>query len=574
MDSIFGEHFIMSEWEYVIDPMTKIWDSLEEECDTSPELLRVYEEAIKRQGLFLPPPKTGRFSHYFQLIDAVQDERIWASSEKRPKKPGHSRSGDLRHLDLGVIDLTILETAQDSVTTGSGPDIIDAGPSKQKRRRSDADQHDNTAAGLSKATKRRRTVARHRISHFLDVSALDEDEDEDDDDDGDEGLGKGDSATDSPAEALEATPGGRVSFASRLEDICRQYEEGPSIAGHNVSSPLSHSRPELTPGSSTRVYKVDILIGIDLRTLLFHSLIFSVDSAVDYIRAELNRKSFKIIPDFFRCLYVEASDPKAIITSIPPSHRDVVRNIVLVPTEDVPSLYSTREVFTSPFWVRVKRGVYKNDIGYVLSRDGDKVDVLLAPQERPYDSDRRKLLFDIDAARRAGYAVTVTEPPDVRAGVVTCRGLVYQQGLVLRSFTKLHLEVVEAPHPDDLAFHYLAGIDLPLIRRTVAIFSAQLWQEGDLVRVTQGELNDACGPILSVDLQNKTAIVDIESGSGLTGEFSFSIFHLQRKHRRGDSVKVFAGSDRGVEGFVVIGGENLTLAVHREGETIQVLFLP
>ena len=120
-----------------------------------------------------------------------------------------------------------------------------------------------------------------------------------------------------------------------------------------------------------------------------------------------------------------------------------------------------------------------------------------------------------------------------------------------------------------------AGINLPLIHRTVTIFSVQLWREGDLVRITQGELGNACSPILSIDLQNNTTTVDIRSGNGLRGKFSFSIFHLQREHRPGDSVKVFAGPDRGTEGFIVLTkGKKLTLAVHREQEITQVLFLP
>ena len=120
-----------------------------------------------------------------------------------------------------------------------------------------------------------------------------------------------------------------------------------------------------------------------------------------------------------------------------------------------------------------------------------------------------------------------------------------------------------------------AGINLPLIHRTVTIFSVQLWREGDLVRITQGELGNACSPILSIDLQNNTTTVDIRSGNGLRGKFSFFIFHLQREHRPGDSVKVFAGPDRGTEGFIVLTkGKKLTLAVHREQEITQVLFLP
>ena len=65
---------------------------------------------------------------------------------------------------------------------------------------------------------------------------------------------------------------------------------------------------------------------------------------------------------------------KAIQSSVPPSHHSITRKITLVPMEEVAALYSPCEVFTSAFWVRVKCGIYKNDIGYMLSRDGNQVD--------------------------------------------------------------------------------------------------------------------------------------------------------------------------------------------------------
>ena len=86
--------------------------------------------------------------------------------------------------------------------------------------------------------------------------------------------------------------------------------------------------------------------------------------------------------------------------------------------------------------------------------------------------------------------MTVEQSADLRTGIVTCRGCVYHQGLLRRSFPKQMLEVVELPHPDDLTFHALAGIDSPLIRLT---FLAQLWQKGDLVHVVAGEFADTTG---------------------------------------------------------------------------------
>ena len=244
-----------------------------------------------------------------------------------------------------------------------------------------------------------------------------------------------------------------------------------------------------------------------------------------------------------------------------------------MPAEDVVALYSPQEDFasSSSFWVRITRGTYKNDISYVLSRNGDKVEMLLVPREHPYDNDHScKLLFDIETAHRAGCTVMVEGTSNTE--IVTCGRLVYQQGLLRRSFVKQVLEVVEAPHPDDLAFHHLAGINPPLIQRTVISFSAQLWQEGDLVRVIQGEFVDTCGTIAAVDIQNRTTTIEIDADAenGLAGQHCFSTSHLRRVHRRGDSVKVFAGPDKGAEGFVVAIGDNLTVAVCRDGVNIEV----
>ncbi|KAL4066415.1 hypothetical protein V8B97DRAFT_2025397 [Scleroderma yunnanense] len=190
---------------------------------------------------------------------------------------------------------------------------------------------------------------------------------------------------------------------------------------------------------------------------------------------------------------------------MPPSHQSLVRKIALIPIEDVVLLYSPQEVFNSAFWVWVMHGMYKHNVGYC-----------------PYDSDHQQLLFDTDAAHQTGLSV----------------------------FYKADPEVVEAPHPDELAYHHLA--------------------EGDLVHIVQEELIDAFGPLLSVNLQNKTASVIINAKNGLVGQFSFSIFHLQCVYWHGDYIKVFAGADRGTEGFIITLGKNLTLVVSQDGENIEI----
>ena len=130
----------------------------------------------------------------------------------------------------------------------------------------------------------------------------------------------------------------------------------------------------------------------------------------------------KVTPGFSRSLYVEALSPHAITSAVPPSHRSLVRSIDRVPAEDVAALYSPCQDFPLLFWVRVTRGTYKNNIGYVESWNGDKVEILLVPRERPYDNDHsRKLLFDVEAACRAGC--TVVEGTS-GTGIVTCGCLI------------------------------------------------------------------------------------------------------------------------------------------------------
>ena len=80
--------------------------------------------------------------------------------------------------------------------------------------------------------------------------------------------------------------------------------------------------------------------------------------------------------------------------------------------------------------------------------------------------------------------------------------------------------------------------------------------------------------ILSVNFQNKSATVVINSNGTLPVQHSCPISSLQHTYRCGDSVKVFAGSDRGTEGCVMDhSGKNIILTVHQTGEIIEVCTL-
>ena len=117
MDTMFGNRFVLDEWADIFDPMTAAWGASKEESDFIPQVLEIFEEAVKCQGLSLPHPHVRKYIHYFKLIEAVQNEEHWISapskvSQKQQKmKPNDN---DICAFNFSVIDLTTLEQDDDS----------------------------------------------------------------------------------------------------------------------------------------------------------------------------------------------------------------------------------------------------------------------------------------------------------------------------------------------------------------------------------------------------------------------------------------------------------------------------
>ncbi|KIM67460.1 hypothetical protein SCLCIDRAFT_21003 [Scleroderma citrinum Foug A] len=262
MEMMFGDRFILDEWVNIFDPMTAVWEASKEE------------------------------SEFIQK--AVQNEEHWISApskvsqKQRKMKPN---GNDLHPFDFGVIDLTKL--AQDDDSTRASPleapqrrevDIIRLDspslgplqqkmgiiqcsstptPSPSKKHQRDAGEW-SIAESLKVPHKQRKHIPRHPASHFLDLSAFNEDEDEDDGENGDndgEGANDSDLAISGPSETQEVVRGGQAAFASHLDNICRQYEENADCNAPHRSP--HHSQSALDSGPTIRVYKLDILLGMN-----------------------------------------------------------------------------------------------------------------------------------------------------------------------------------------------------------------------------------------------------------------------------------------------------------------------
>ncbi|KAI6096786.1 hypothetical protein EV401DRAFT_1895686 [Pisolithus croceorrhizus] len=119
---------------------------------------------------------------------------------------------------------------------------------------------------------------------------------------------------------------------------------------------------------------------------------------------------------------------------------------MLIPTEEMQSIAQPCCILVNS-WVYNLTGPFKNDIGYVLSTDGDFVKMLLVPWEVSYHSTPQNqfhghTLFDVDLARAHGLEVTVSTDEDGHP-ITTCVGNEYHCGCTCLFFHKNQIKVME-----------------------------------------------------------------------------------------------------------------------------------
>jgi ribosomal protein L24 len=194
-------------------------------------------------------------------------------------------------------------------------------------------------------------------------------------------------------------------------------------------------------------------------------------------------------------------------------------------------------------------------------------DVLVVPQQRPYDDKDRedipevkahkrrvRKLFDPVAAKNAGLRVYLF---DGRNGIVKCSSMFYHRGLLRRPFPHTSLESIRIPHPDDISLHVEAEVSRGLVQRSHILFSAQFWKEGDLVRPWVGPFKGERATVVAVDLGVGSVTIVLADRDVAAGEFDVPIVDLSRVFRQGDTVKIMAGMHRGSTGNVTMSSDDM-----------------
>ncbi|KAH0825889.1 hypothetical protein J3R83DRAFT_7696 [Lanmaoa asiatica] len=372
-------------------------------------------------------------------------------------------------------------------------------------------------------TRKRRKLS---IAKYLDIAAAEDEEDDSLDSDDEIGL-------DIPR-LKKVEPAGLQSLANNLDDIINHY-------GTDAPSFYSRSEEEV---SGTRCYFIDFYSPYTTRYIL------------ECLQPRL--PGALISPWLPRRLYLQACSPSEILRAMSPSHRDAVREITVVPPEEGARIFSTEPSIPSRCWVRIRKGKYKDDLGYVLSCGGDRVLVLVAPRERPYDPPQgprnTRALFDWKTAYDAGLQLSVIENSR-KITAFQHNNATYFAGLLRLSLISKDLERVLMPHPEQFLLHAQSGIDPHLVEESHVLFSAQFWIEGDVVRSSSPELLDQKATIAAVDLAKRTVTLILD------GQIHHCpLLEQRRVFSLGNQLRITVGPNRSYVGMVVsILGDQLVL---------------
>ncbi|KAG1851801.1 hypothetical protein C8R48DRAFT_777751 [Suillus tomentosus] len=283
-------------------------------------------------------------------------------------------------------------------------------------------------------------------------------------------------------------------------------------------------------------------------------------TVTDYVAERLRSKKISVIvsPWVPGQLYVVSESPRAIASSLPTSHRLSVKDYFRISDEERAVVeHPQSQLPSSPGWVRIIRGKYKNAMAYVTnlkpaneSPSGHPlVWVLVALRDFPYPMPKGSVAL-LDRSRLpTGNAVSDI----IRDGkVVGClyKGEEYYQGLLLKSFHRDLLNVVETPHPDEIRLHIDSGWDRPSMKIAERAFSLEFLRVGDSARVIIGEFGAEIGEVVSTDHTFRSVRLEYNiEGDKIQSEVRLQ--DVERMFWVGDTVRVVAGIYLGLEGHIV-----------------------
>ncbi|KAI6098634.1 hypothetical protein EV401DRAFT_2081997 [Pisolithus croceorrhizus] len=398
---------------------------------------------------------------------------------------------------------------------------------------------------------------------FFDLAAAKKDSDEDDEEE--EDFGETRWRTSVP---MNAGLSGKHSFNQAIDGMMARYSgmsQCRDIQTHKVSQ-----IPEGIPLPLMKnVYVVDLYS----------------ESAQIFIHEYMKSRGVDVMSvPWLPCrLYVAGTCSAEVQNRLPPSHRSATKEIILLSPAEATSLaaFEAQQMLPIRTWVRIKKGLYKGDIGFVKRSDQTDVTLIVAPREHPYDLPQQsseKSLFSSELATLASLALEpITSPIGEDVGF-RCGGHDFICGLLRLTVPTHSVVSVELPIPDDIAFHMVANFERTFIEKTVHLFSAQFWRESDTVEICKGELSGSRGKLIDVEWQKRTVSVLLLNAEAREGDLDDKdeaihccIQELCRVFSTGQTVRIIAGPYHGYVGHIIMAsGGSVSLQYDGQSPHLEV----
>jgi len=288
-------------------------------------------------------------------------------------------------------------------------------------------------------------------------------------------------------------------------------------------------------------------------------------------------------------IFIEAYKEVHVRAAIENLHAIFAGKVMLIPIEERPQLYNTTNSkgvkVEKNQWVRVKHGLYHDDLGLVYSvLESGQIVVRLIPridyqpkQEKNRDKFKKKTrpmqkLFN--SANVEGVS------PDDRWGRMFDRwnGKVFKHGLAYLTFNQRALALGEdvKPSPDEIElfrdakakYQHQEQSDEEEWKAVEGDLLAQDFQVGDMIQVVKGDLNGLFGKIKLKEGSNLTFVPEID---GLRDErFEVDQKQVCKHFLSAQAVRVMGGAHQGESGTVIKqDGEFVTVSLDQSFREIK-----
>ena len=282
-------------------------------------------------------------------------------------------------------------------------------------------------------------------------------------------------------------------------------------------------------------------------------------------------RDFKIVsafsqPSIPEVIYIEAPSPADIRRTFERVHTVYLyRGINLVPTAERVQLLElgSLNVIAKGDWVRIKRGTYKGDVGYVVNTDTfhSRVRLRLLPclsyQKNPGGLKRAlptrpsPTLFDPERVRKVFGLDSVKQR---RNGYFTFKAMTFKNNLLERhlGFHDLDADGVRPTLQEIGLFGQSLGFDQSIVLRWEAEEATAALNVGDRVEILRGEQKGCIGTI--IDKRENIAQVHVGEPERITVEdllLDIPAGQLCKSFKLGDYIQVRHGIHAGEYGHIV-----------------------